>query len=273
MCAVILQACFFREPYQCTVCDVAGLLLDACRYVCAHGHKEEQCHGYCCSPSSHLCSLVAIGWESIRRMTPHIFLQWLLFACLNMLCNGHAGAQQHEDAQAQANAAQQAASGEASGTHTKEPQSGFDDITVPDDSDHMHIARSDANRAGPSGAPDVRADSNRAGQGANQALGAVPVRAGPGAFPDGADQDDAEPAATLPGGTAKGGWKSGSNGQTAQAYNAKQKKLDWTAANGGHKRKAGSESKSPAKADMLPTQPVRTTPKRQCKLKLTPLRA
>ena len=188
-----------------------------------------------------------------------------------MLCDGHAGAQQHEDAQAHINAAQHP--GEASGTQTKEPQSGFDDIKVPDHSDHMHIARSNANGAGPSRAPHARADSNRAGQGANQGLGAVPVGAGPGAFPDGADQGDAEPEATLPGGTARGGSKAGSNGQTAPASDAKQKKLDWTAATGGHKRKAGSESNGPAKADMLPTQPVRTTPKRQCKLKLVPLRA
>ncbi|KAA6427658.1 MAG: 6-4 photolyase, partial [Trebouxia sp. A1-2] len=156
------------------------------------------------------------------------------------------GAQQHEDAQAQASTVQ-AASGEASGMHTKEPRSGFDDMTLPDDSDHTHVARSDADGAGPSGAPDVRADSNRTGQGANQGLGAVPVMAGPGVFPDGADQDDVEPEATLPGGTARGGSKSGSNGQTAHASDAKQKKLDWTAATGGHKRKAGSESKSPAK--------------------------
>jgi hypothetical protein len=189
-----------------------------------------------------------------------------------MLRNGHAGAQQHEDAQAQASTAQQAASGEPFGTQTKEPQSGFDDVTVPDDSDDMHIARSDATGAGPSGAPDARAGPDSAGQGANQGLGAVPVRAGPGAFPDGADQDDAEPEATLPGGTARGGSKSALNGQTAQASDAKQKKLDWSAAAGGHKRKAGSESKSPAKADKLPTQPVRSTPKRQCKLKLAPLR-
>ena len=190
-----------------------------------------------------------------------------------MLCNGHAGAQQHEVAQAHASTAQQAAPGEASGTQTKEPQSGFDDMTVPDDSDNMHVARSDTTGAGPSGAPGAKANSNRTGQGANQGLGAVPVRAGPGVFPDGADQDDAEPEATLPGGTARGGSKSGLNGQTAQASEAKQKKLDWTAATGGHKRKAGSGSKSPAKAGMLPIQPVRTTPKRQCKLKLVPLRA
>ena len=193
-----------------------------------------------------------------------------LWACLGMLCNGHAGAQQH-DAQVQASTAQQAASGQASGTQTKEPQSGFDDVTVPDDSDDMHIVRSDATGAGPSGAPDARADSSRAGQDANQGLGAVPVRAGPGAFPDGADQDDAEPEATLPGGTARGASKSGLNGQKAEASGAKQKKLDWTAATGGRKRKAGSESKSPAKVDKLPTQPVRATPKRQCKLKLAPL--
>ncbi len=183
------------------------------------------------------------------------------------------GAQQHEDAQAQTSTAQQAASGEASGTQTKEPQSGFDDLTVPDDSDDIHVARSDATGAGPSGAPDARADSSGPGQGANQGLGAVPVRAGPGALPDGADQDDAEPEATLPGGTARGKSKSGLNGQTAQASEAKQKKLDWSAATVGRKRKVGSESKSPAKVDKLPTQPVRTTPKRQCKLKLAPLRA
>lgn len=201
-----------------------------------------------------------------------LFNAIFLWACVRILCHGHAGAQQHEDAQAQASTVQ-AASGEASGMHTKEPRSGFDDMTLPDDSDHTHVARSDADGAGPSGAPDVRADSNRTGQGANQGLGAVPVMAGPGVFPDGADQDDVEPEATLPGGTARGGSKSGSNGQTAHASDAKQKKLDWTAATGGHKRKAGSESKSPAKGDILPTQSVRTTPKRQCKLKLAPLRA
>ena len=235
--------------------------------------QVEQCQVYCCSPSSHSCCVDVIRWELAKRVTLHICLQQLSLGLFEDVVQWYAGAQQHENAQAQASTAQQAASGEASGTQTKEPRSGFDDVTVPDDSDDMRIARSDADGAGPSGAPDARADSNRAGQGANQGLGAVPVRAGPGVFPDGADQDDAEPEATLPGGTARGKSKSGSNGQKAQASDAKQKKLDWTAATGGHKRKAGSESKSPDEVDKLPTQPVRTPPKRQCKLKLAPLQA
>ena len=74
---VIVQACFFREPYECPVLDVAASCLMLTDVSCAHGHKEEQCHGYCCAPSSDSCSLVAMGWELARRVTPLICLQWL----------------------------------------------------------------------------------------------------------------------------------------------------------------------------------------------------
>lgn len=172
-------------------------------------------------------------------------------------CACHPGAPQHAGADTQAHTSQQAASGEAPGIKTKEPQSGFDDVVMPDETSGIqNNPRSPADRAGSSSA--------------NQGLGTIPVNsvAGrfpeEGAFPDGAEQDDEEPEATLPGGTATEGSKS--SRKQEHPTDAKQKKLDWTAA--GRKRKGGN-NQSPARTGVLPKQATRTPPKRQCKLKLT----
>ena len=184
-------------------------------------------------------------------------------------CACHPGAQQHAGADTQAHTSQQAASGEAPGNKTKEPQSGFDDVVMPDEASGIHNKpRSPADGAGPSGEKGTRAGSSSA----NQGLGTIPAESvasrfpDEGAFPDGAEQDDEEPEATLPGGTATEGSKS--SRKQDHSTDTKQKKLDWTAASAGRKRKGGS-MQSPARTGVLPKQATRTPPKRQCKLKLT----
>ncbi len=166
----------------------------------------------------------------------------------------HADAQQPQN---EATAPQQAASGEASGAKSKEPQSGFDDVIIPDDSNGRQGPRAVVDGAGPSGPPGAASNGTEASR--NQGIEA---------FPQGADQDDAQPEATLPGGTVTGGSKNGAGRNQAHASDTKQKKLDWSAAAAGHKRRAGS-NESPGKAALSPGKATRTPPKRQCKLKLT----
>ena len=158
----------------------------------------------------------------------------------------HADTSKDAHAKPQAKASQQAASPSASAGKAEAPKAGFDDVIVPDDS------------------PDAaRAVSDRAGPSKDAASGAVP---------GGAGQDDAEPEATLPGGTATEDAKSGSKAESGKAedhaHGVKQKRLDWSAA-AGKKRKADGESNA-SHIGLLPDQPTRTPPKRQCKLKFTP---
>lgn len=141
-----------------------------------------------------------------------------------------AGTPQDKQDQPKTKTPSKAASASASGSKSKDAKSGFDDVVVPDESG-----------AGPSG---------------GNAQGAVPGRAG---------QDDDEPEATLPGGTATEGAESGPS--KAHTSDNKQKQLDWSAA-ASRKRKAnGGAHALHGDNGHSAKQPTRTPPKRQCKLK------
>lgn len=150
------------------------------------------------------------------------------------------GIQKEAHTRTQAKASHQAAAPSASAGKTKAPKSGFDDVVVPDDS--ADAAKVILDGAGPN------------------------KDTGTGVVPGGAGQDDAEPEATLPGGTATEDTPAGSKAEFGKAadhvHDAKQKRLDWSAA-AGKKRKADGDSN----AGLPPEQPTRTPPKRQCKLK------
>ena len=143
--------------------------------------------------------------------------------------------------QSAAKATKQAASSSAVGSTVEDPKSGYDDVIVPDESADTATTASE----GPS---------------RDKPAGAVPGRAG---------QDDAEPEATMPGGTAKAGGEEGS-GIEAQAHGsgAKQKQLDASPSAGRKRNAAGKSHASPAGPS--PEQPSRMLPKRQCKLNFTP---
>lgn len=128
----------------------------------------------------------------------------------------------------------------AAGSSSQDPKSGFVDVVMPREPD----AAVTAAFAGPS-------DDK-----------------GPGADVQDARQDAAEPEATLPGGTATGVGDAGSDKSHSTARDAKQRRLDWSAAARGRKRKAGG-GVQPTNGGLHTQQQLTRPPsKRQSKLKL-----
>ena len=167
----------------------------------------------------------------------------------------------------------------SSGNGSKEPQSGFDDVVISDEPQNTQAPRADAHGAGPH--ESQASPNNWNGSGAviskeGQGIGAVVSMAEGGEagqktqapLIDKADQgNDAHPEASLPASAAK--HHPCQNENQALAPGAKQKKLDWSAATTGRKRKAVDGNSMP-KAGSSYRQATRTPPKRQCKLKLVP---
>ncbi|KAL3132986.1 hypothetical protein ABBQ38_006897 [Trebouxia sp. C0009 RCD-2024] len=142
-----------------------------------------------------------------------------------------------QDAQPQPVAPSQPAS--AAGSSSQEPKSGFVDVVMPREPDAAATAAS----PGPS-------DDK-----------------GPGAGGQDARQDAAEPEATLPGGTATGVGGTGSDKSHSTARDAKQRRLDWSAA-AGKKRKAGGGVQPMCDGLQSRQQLTRPPSKRQSKLKV-----
>lgn len=176
----------------------------------------------------------------VHSCSPGMLGSWQSVIDIHHCSSVHAGIQKEAHTRTQAKASHQAAAPSASAGKTKAPKSGFDDVVVPDDS--ADAAKVILDGAGPN------------------------KDTGTGVVPGGAGQDDAEPEATLPGGTATEDTPAGSKAEFGKAadhvHDAKQKRLDWSAA-AGKKRKADGDSN----AGLPPEQPTRTPPKRQCKLK------
>ena len=82
-----------------------------------------------------------------------------------------------------------------------------------------------------------------------------------------ARQDAAEPEATLPGGTATGVGEAGSDKSHSTTRDAKQRRLDWSAA-AGKKRKAAEGMPSRSDGLHIHQQLIKPPPKRQSKLNL-----
>lgn len=141
----------------------------------------------------------------------------------------------NQHAQSQATIPPQEATASAAGSSSKEPKSGFDDVVMPQEWTGAATAASDKTSD---------ADSQDG-------------------IPGNARQDAAEPEATLPGGTATEGGNAGSGKSHSIPLDAKQRRLDWSAAT-GNKRKAAGDLRATC---------AKPLPKRQCKLKLSSNRA
>ena len=148
-----------------------------------------------------------------------------------------AGSQQQRFTQSQPHPSKYLAACEASGSKTKEPESGFEDVTIQLGSDCRPVGP--ANTAGAvlntTGEVSNRGEAvagrntfDGAGPGVSNMTGVEPTRA---------DQDSAEPAATLPGGTATEPSKCAPPSKKP-LHDGGQKTLDWSAAAVSRKRTA-----------------------------------